>query len=168
MVAMPSTLPWRRDWPQGSPRHNQTGVGGYGGVLMIAPADGRPPRAIDFNTAAPAAMRADIFQPGPDGKVPGQINDRGWLAAGVPGVLAGLQLALDRYGTRSFRESAQPAIELARQGIVLDKNLASLLRTHAKVLAQDVGSRSFTFATASRWQRATRCVIPNWRNCSAR
>jgi gamma-glutamyltranspeptidase/glutathione hydrolase len=124
---------------------NQTGVGGYGGTLMVAPADGRPPRAIDFNTAAPAAMRPDIFRPGADGKVPGLVNDRGWLACSVPGVLAGLQLALDRYGTRSFRELAQPAIALAREGIVINRNLAALLRTHASVLTQDTGSQKLYF-----------------------
>ena len=33
----------------------------------------------------------------------------GWLSAGVPGVLAGLDLALHRYGTLSFAQALEPA-----------------------------------------------------------
>ena len=53
------------------------------------------------------------------GKVIGQKNMYGWLAAGVPGILAGLHLALTKYGTKSFREIVQPAIGLAREGFPL-------------------------------------------------
>jgi gamma-glutamyltranspeptidase/glutathione hydrolase len=126
-----------------TPHH--CGVGGYGGVFMIASQAGRPIAAIDFNTTAPKALRADSFKPGPDGKVPGQVNDRGWLAAGVPGVLAGLQFALDRYGTRKFGDLAPPAIALARDGFTLEQNLATILRNHASALAQDAGSRKLFF-----------------------
>lgn len=124
---------------------HQTGVGGYGGVMVIATTDGQPPIAIDFNGPAPQALTKNAFRPGPDGKVPGQINERGWLASGVPGVLAGLQLALDRYGTRRFGELAQGAIALARDGFAIDSRLAAILRTQAPVLAQDPGSRKLYF-----------------------
>lgn len=124
---------------------HQTGVGGYGGAMMIAPADGRPVVAIDFNTAAPQAMRPDTFQLDAEGKVRDQANDRGWLAAGVPGVLSGMQTALDRYGTRSFGQLVQGAIALARDGITIEANLAGLLRNHAQALAADPGSRKLFF-----------------------
>src|SRR5262245_32789095 len=61
------------------------GIAGYGGHMVIAPARGKV-TAIDFNSAAPAG--ADI-----------SVETHGWLAAGVPGTLAGLQLALDRFGS---------------------------------------------------------------------
>lgn len=124
---------------------HQTGPGGYGGVMLIVPSDHRAPIAIDYNGPAPQALQKDTFKPGPDGKVPGQINERGWLASGVPGILAGLQLALDRYGTRKFGDLAQPAITLARDGFELDSRLAAILRTQAAVLAQDAGSRKLYF-----------------------
>ncbi|MBM3335592.1 gamma-glutamyltransferase, partial [Candidatus Sumerlaeota bacterium] len=119
---------------------NQTGIGGYGACMTLALGGGRKVISIDANSAAPQAMREDIFKPGADGKIPGQVNNHGWLAAGVPGILAGLQLVLDRYGTRSFRELAQPAIAIARDGYPLSAALATTIRNQANVFAKDAGS----------------------------
>jgi gamma-glutamyltranspeptidase / glutathione hydrolase len=75
--------------------------------------------SIDFNSEAPAAARADMFPLDEKGGVKGKINWHGWLAAGVPATLAGLQLALDKYGTRPFAQLVQPAIRYAREGIAV-------------------------------------------------
>ena len=72
---------------------HQTGIGGYGAHMVLAIDQGRRIVSIDGNTAAPIAMKADTFQPDAKGQVPGRINEFGWRAAGVPGILAGLQLA---------------------------------------------------------------------------
>lgn len=92
------------------------GVGGYGGHAVVALADGRTVAAIDFNSTAPAAARPDMFPRDPQGKVIGQANTFGWLAAGVPGTLAGLELTLRRFGTRSLRQTISPAIALCESG----------------------------------------------------
>src|SRR5882762_7673620 len=78
----------------------RSGIGGYGGHMVIALAGGKKVTAIDFNTGAPAAARPDMFPLDEKGVVKGRINFFGWKACGVPGVTAGLQLALNRYGTR--------------------------------------------------------------------
>jgi gamma-glutamyltranspeptidase / glutathione hydrolase len=124
--------------------HN-TGIGGYGGHITIALANGKKVTAIDFNSAAPAAAREDMFAPDEKGNVRGAANQFGWLAAGVPGVLAGMQLALDRYGTRSFREVVQPAIELARDGFTLTPGLANTIAGAATAFRTDEGSRKLFF-----------------------
>lgn len=116
--------------------HN-CGVGGYGGHMVLAPDGGRKVTAIDFNTAAPAAAREDMYPLDEHGAVRGDINRRGWLAVGVPGILAGLQLALDRYGTRSFRAVAAPAIELAREGFPVSPGLAGIIGNRAVLLRKD-------------------------------
>src|SRR5436309_8841543 len=64
-----------------------TGIGGYGGHLVVARPGGKV-AAIDFNSAAPAAARPDMFPLDDKGAVIWGMNARGWLAAGVPGVLA--------------------------------------------------------------------------------
>lgn len=92
------------------------GVGGYGGHAVIALADGRTVTAIDFNSTAPATARPDLFPLDAQGRVIGNVNTFGWLAAGVPGTLAGLELALQRFGTRPLRDVLAPAIELAESG----------------------------------------------------
>lgn len=116
---------------------HQCGPGGYGGNMVLALNDGKTVTGIDFNTAAPATATEDMFAPGPDGKVKDGINQHGWLATGVPGVLAGLQFALDRHGTRPFADLVAPAIALARDGIKVEASLANLIRNAAARLKKD-------------------------------
>src|SRR5215207_4439449 len=79
---------------------HQTGIGGYGGHMTIGLAKAGTVTCIDFNSAAPAAMRADLFSRDVKETADEAPSQWGWLAAGVPGVLAGMQLALDRFGKR--------------------------------------------------------------------
>jgi gamma-glutamyltranspeptidase/glutathione hydrolase len=125
---------------------HSTGIGGYGGHLVIAGLPGRKVTAIDFNSTAPVALRTDYFEVDKNGQVPGLANMYGWLAAGVPGVLAGLQLALDRYGTRSLAEVMQPAIKFAREGFPVSRGFASALKAARVRLAADAGSARLFFA----------------------
>jgi gamma-glutamyltranspeptidase/glutathione hydrolase len=118
----------------------QCGIGGYGGHAVLATDGGRKVTAIDFNTAAPAAMKADVFAPDEQGRVKDQTNERGSLAAGVPGTLAGLQLALDRYGTRTFDQVARSAIRYARDGFAVDAALANSIRVMRSGLLKDPAS----------------------------
>lgn len=118
----------------------RTGIGGYGGHMIIGLSGGKKVTAIDFNTTAPAAARADMFPRDSKGTVKDKANFYGWKAAGVPGVLAGLQLALDRYGTRSFRELVQPTVKLANEGFVINKVFANTLRGGTPRFVKDPGS----------------------------
>lgn len=93
---------------------SKCGPGGYGGSMMIALAGGKKIACIDFNSTAPAAAKPDMYPVDAAGNVKGRVNFHGWLAAGVPGTMAGLQMALERYGTKSLREVLQPAIALAK------------------------------------------------------
>ena len=116
------------------------GIGGYGGHLVIALPGGKKVTAIDFNTAAPAAARPEMFPLDEHGSVEGEINTFGWLAAGVPGTLAGLQLALDRYGTRPLRTVMQPALRLARDGFEVSPSFAAATREYRAHLVKDDAS----------------------------
>lgn len=118
------------------------GPGGYGTSLMIASADGKTITAIDGNSTAPAAARADMFPVGADGKVTGRIDEFGWLAAGVPGTLAGLQLALDRHGTKQFADLVRPAIAFARDGFPLPAGIATAMRNLSAHFATHPGGRN--------------------------
>jgi gamma-glutamyltranspeptidase / glutathione hydrolase len=116
------------------------GAGGYGGHLVAALDGGRVVTAIDFNSAAPAAARATMFRPDSKGQVKGRVNEFGWLATGVPGTLAGLQLALDRLGSRPLREVARAAIGHARDGFKISTSLAGSIRRMRPRLEKDPGS----------------------------
>jgi gamma-glutamyltranspeptidase/glutathione hydrolase len=124
---------------------SNTGIGGYGGCLTLALANRRKVTSIDFNSAAPAAMRADTFKPDANGQVPGRVNEFGWLAAGVPGIPAGLQLALNRHGTCSLREVLEPAIDLAEKGFALPAGQANGIAGSAAQFRRDAGSLKLYF-----------------------
>jgi gamma-glutamyltranspeptidase/glutathione hydrolase len=119
---------------------SRCGIGGYGGHMTIGLAGGKTITSIDYNSAAPAAARPDMYPLDDKGEVVGKVNLHGWLAAGVPGTLAGLQFALDRFGTRSLSELAQPAIRLCREGVTIDAFFAHTLRSTATNFRKDPGS----------------------------
>jgi gamma-glutamyltranspeptidase / glutathione hydrolase len=94
------------------------GVGG-GGFMVIRTKSGKI-TTIDARETAPAAMAPDSFWAGGS---PLPFNDARYsgLSAGVPGTVRGWQKALRRYGTMSLREAVRPAIEVARDGFVVDQ-----------------------------------------------
>jgi gamma-glutamyltranspeptidase / glutathione hydrolase len=119
---------------------SRCGIGGYGGHMTIALKGGKKITSIDFNTMAPAAARPDMYPLDDKEQVQGRKNFFGWLAVGVPGTLAGLQLALERYGTRSFRALVQPAIEAAENGVVITDLLQRAIRSALPQFRNDPGS----------------------------
>lgn len=116
-----------------------TGIGGYGGHLVLARPDGTT-AAIDFNTTAPAAATAEMFRADAAGRVEGNAHLHGWLSVGVPGVLAGLQLALDKHGTKRFADLVAPAARKARDGFPVTRGVAAAVRASAALFARDPGS----------------------------
>ena len=107
----------------------------------------KPPKivSIDFNTAAPALAKPEMFPLDSGGRVPGRSNEHGWLAAGVPGVLAGIELAARKYASRPFRDLLAPAIELAEEGFVAGKKIESVVRANAAPLKKDPASAELYF-----------------------
>jgi gamma-glutamyltranspeptidase / glutathione hydrolase len=119
---------------------SRCGIGGYGGHMTIALKGGKKITSIDYNTMAPAAARPDMYPLDDKEQVQGRKNFFGWLAVGVPGTLAGLELALQRYGTRSFRELVQPAIEATENGVVMTDLLQRAIRSAVPRFRNDAGS----------------------------
>jgi gamma-glutamyltranspeptidase/glutathione hydrolase len=84
--------------------------------------------AIDYREAAPQATRRDIFL-GADGKPDNTKSRDSALSIGVPGTVAGLSLALEKYGSGNFTlaQLVKPAIDLARDGFALADDMADTL-----------------------------------------
>jgi gamma-glutamyltranspeptidase/glutathione hydrolase len=102
--------------------HPQAGNIGGGGFMLIHMADGQKV-AIDYREMAPAQAHRDMFLDD-SGKVIPQLSTRGGLAVGVPGTVAGLQLALDEYGSMPRKKVMKPAIKLAQKGFAIPYDLA--------------------------------------------
>ena len=84
------------------------GVGG-GGFMMIYLASTRETFFIDTREKAPAGATPDMFVGVPNPTLQG-------VAAGVPGMVRGTALALERYGNLKLADVIQPAIKLADEG----------------------------------------------------
>ena len=94
------------------------GIGG-GGFMVIRTPKGDV-TTIDGREKAPDAMTPTSFM---EGGAPLSFADARWsgLSAGVPGTVAQWELALDRYGSKPLRKLLQPAIDVARNGFVVDQ-----------------------------------------------
>jgi gamma-glutamyltranspeptidase/glutathione hydrolase len=114
---------------------------GGGGFMLIHLASGEDV-AIDYRETAPAAASRDMFL-GDDGKPdPKKSRDQA-LGIGVPGTVAGLALALERYGSGrlSLAELLAPAIALARDGFTVEDDIADTLPQWQRRLLQWPESR---------------------------
>ncbi len=116
---------------------------GGSGFMLIHMAETGKTVAIDYYSAAPAYVDRDVYR-----DESGKIDRRyryGYPGVAIPGTVAGFQRALEKYGTMTWREVAQPAIELARDGIVVSEDLHYALASKRTVLAKDPGSRRVYF-----------------------
>jgi gamma-glutamyltranspeptidase/glutathione hydrolase len=95
-----------------------SGIGG-GGFMVIRTPDGEV-TTIDSRETAPAAMHPQSFWEN-DAPLPFAAARFSGLSAGVPGTVAGWHEALERYGTFSLRRALRAAIEVAREGFVIDR-----------------------------------------------
>ncbi len=104
----------------------QAGNLGGGGFMLIHDAKSGDTVAIDYRESAPAAATRDMFLD--NFKMVVENRSRyTHLSSGVPGTVAGLALALETYGTLSLKEALEPAIELAREGIIMTPHLKASL-----------------------------------------
>ncbi len=95
---------------------------GGGGFLVGRLADGRE-IAIDYREMAPALAHKDMYLDAAGNAVLDK-SQRGHLASGVPGTVAGLFTSA-KYARLSFGELVQPAIDLAEKGFIITAREAS-------------------------------------------
>jgi gamma-glutamyltranspeptidase/glutathione hydrolase len=121
----------------------QAGNLGGGGFMMIRRNDGTA-TAIDYRETAPAAATREMFV-GPDGQlIKGEESSTlGYRASGTPGTVAGLALALKKYGSGklTWAELIEPARKLAADGFSISYRTANLLQDHQAILSPFADSR---------------------------
>ena len=118
----------------------QAGNVGGGGFMTIRSADGET-TFLDFRERAPAAATANMYLDDAGNIVPGASTDT-FLAVGVPGSVAGFELAREKYGTRSREELIAPAIALARDGFALTDYDATSLNKAAEKFGRDPAAKA--------------------------
>lgn len=110
--------------------HPQAGNIGGGGFLVYYEAKTKGIWTLDFREVAPLAAKRDMYVKA-DGTAD-KTSRTGPLAAAVPATPAGLAAMHARFGSRPWKELVVPAIQLARDGIAVDADLAHDLATEQK------------------------------------
>lgn len=133
-------------------------IGGDGFMLVHLAEEGRTV-AIDYRSTAPAAAVLDAYLDA-DGKVDGATA--GYRAPGVPGTVAGLALAHQRYGRLPWATLVEPAIRLAADGVVLSADEAFALDWGKERLARSAaGAAVFLHPDGSALRAGERLVQPD-------
>jgi gamma-glutamyltranspeptidase / glutathione hydrolase len=117
---------------------NRFGIGGE--MPLIVKMAGQAPMVISGVGVAPAKATVEFYakrapEPWEDSARMPPVPMQGILSAITPGVFDGLILALDKYGTKSFAEVAQPAIEYAEQGFPMLEEFGGMLHSYQRILA---------------------------------
>lgn len=108
---------------------------GGGGFMTIHLADGRD-TFINFREKAPAAASADMYLDAAGNVKPG-ASLHGYLAVGVPGTVAGFDLAQRKYGKLTRAQVMAPAIKLARDGFILNRGDTDIMDTTVAYFKKD-------------------------------
>ena len=120
---------------------------GGGGFMVIHLADGGD-TTIDYRETAPGRIDARSFLDEAGNADPGKSRDSA-LAIGVPGTVAGLALAEQKYGSGKFTlaELIAPAIAMARDGIAVSDDTADSLPSVGPRLSRWAASAKIFFKT---------------------
>ena len=97
--------------------HPPAGNLGGGGFMLVRTADGKV-HFLDYREKAPAAAKPDMYLDAQGAVIEG-ASEYGYKAIGVPGSVAGMVYAEQKYGKLPLRQVMAPAIRLAREGYAL-------------------------------------------------
>lgn len=97
--------------------HSPAGNIGGGGFMLVHMADGKT-HFLDYREKAPAAATRDMYLDASGQVIPG-ASEVGYKSIAVPGSVAGLTYAEQKYGKLTLKQVMAPAIKLAREGFPL-------------------------------------------------
>ena len=120
--------------------HPFAGNIGGGGYMLIRLADGRT-TFIDFRERAPEKATRNMYLDAQGN--PTRDSIEGWRSSGVPGTVRGFEIAVSKYGRKTWAENLAPAIELATKGYPVSYALAEGLKGSRGLAADPESHRIF-------------------------
>lgn len=112
---------------------NASGIGG-GGFMLVRFAKTGEEVFIDFRETAPKAAKPDMYKLNEKGLAANNESIEGGKAVAVPGEVAGLLTALEKYGTMKRDEVLKPAIDLAEKGYKVTENFSGIIKDNFEKL----------------------------------
>lgn len=127
-------------------------VGG-GGFMLVHVAKENKTIAVDFRETAPAAAFQDMFFD-ENGEVPAMDPSYRFShkSSAVPGSVAGLAHIVEKYGTMTLAEVLEPAIRLARDGIIVTYDLAADLARSERLKNNPAALKKFYKPDGSNYE----------------
>ena len=138
---------------------------GGGGFMVVYLEEEDETITIDYREKAPSKAHRDLFldENGNYDKSKAQFS---LLSAGVPGTVAGLHLALTKYGTMTWQEVLEPAIKLAEDGFTVPHDLANILaspRYKKRLSSNEAAAKSYYKNDKSNYQAGELLKLPKVR-----
>jgi gamma-glutamyltranspeptidase/glutathione hydrolase len=135
-------------------------IGGGGFMIVRTPAG--KTAAFDYREKAPARSTPTMYLDA-GGNIDRRLTAAGYLAPGVPGTVAGLALAHQRFGKLPWKDVVQPSADLAARGFAMSASLARSLNAEV-----DGPMRPFSASVAAygkpgggAWAAGDRLVLPD-------
>jgi gamma-glutamyltranspeptidase/glutathione hydrolase len=134
-------------WPEAG------NIGG-GGFMLVYPGNGKSPVMVDYRETAPAAATETMFA--------GDDEPSQYRLVSVPGTVAGLALAHEKFGSVPWRELVMPAVRLAEDGFTVNEALADSLNSGLRTSDNFAEFRRVYGKNGGRdrWQAGDRLALP--------
>ena len=133
---------------------------GGGGFMTLHLADGSD-HFINFREKAPAAASATMYLDAA-GELRKGASLNGYLAVGIPGTVAGMELAHDHFGKLPRAQVIAPAIALARDGFILTRGDTDILQNAtAKFRADPAIAKTFLRPDGTPFEPGDKLVQPD-------
>ena len=136
---------------QGLTEPHMTGLGGDAFILIYL-AKTREVKFINATGQAPMAATVDFYTS------KGGLPEDGPLSVIVPGAVGGMELALQKYGSRPIADVLAPAIDLAENGYPITESLGNALRSSREKLGKAPSAKKIWFSGDEPLQMGDRVV----------
>jgi gamma-glutamyltranspeptidase/glutathione hydrolase len=131
--------------------HPSAGNIGGGGFLVYRDKSGNV-KALDYREKAPSAASRDMYLDAEGKIIPGK-SMTGIFSVGVPGTVAGMQEMHDKLGKLPWVDLLQPAVDLARKGLILtEKEARGLNRQRSEFLKENPSKNYLLSAEGKEWK----------------
>jgi len=140
---------------------NASGLGG-GGFILFYQAKTKKLEAIDYREVAPMKATPDMYKMSPDGKtILDKASTVGHRSCAVPGTLAGLEMALHRWGTMKLKDVLAPAIKIAEEGYTVSPTLHGMMKNYYDKLIQFPQTAKIFLKDGLPYEAGDRLALPD-------
>lgn len=117
---------------------------GGGGFMLVYDAESGETIAIDYREMAPPGATRDMFLDA-NGDADSKLSRNSHKASAVPGTVAGLYYAHQKFGRLPWKRLVQPAIDQARDGVVVTLDTANSLKQRQEIMCRDEGTCGYFY-----------------------